>query len=191
MRSLRAHGSTRRRGSDRNRSSPSRFDENLAASWPFTLLPAPSSRGPKVPSAPLPGATATIPPPIPLLPGSPTEESHSPDVSYRQAVVITASAARQLGGLMTWSPVTGCIPPSASVASGTPIDLRVMCQEPSSWSRSHPGSPLHSSARRAGVRSLPRSRTVVRWRSRRSGGWPRRCRSRRTRARRRTASPRS
>ena len=39
---------------------------------PRTLLPASSSRGENVPSPPFPGDTVTIPPPIPLFPGSPT-----------------------------------------------------------------------------------------------------------------------
>jgi hypothetical protein len=56
---------------DMNRSRPNCRDRNLATSCPFTLFPAPSSGGAKVPSPPLPGETVTIPPPMPLLPGSP------------------------------------------------------------------------------------------------------------------------
>src|SRR5262245_59564302 len=54
-----------------NRSKPRLCERNFAASCPFTLFPAPSSRGANVPKPPLPGETATIPPPTPLLPGSP------------------------------------------------------------------------------------------------------------------------
>jgi hypothetical protein len=56
----------------------------------LTLFPAGSSGGEKVPSPPFPGAAVTIPPPIPLLPGSPTRASQSPDRSYIPAIVITA-----------------------------------------------------------------------------------------------------
>jgi tripeptide aminopeptidase len=45
-----------------------------------------------VPTVTLPGETVTIPPPIPLLPGKPMSNSQSPEVSYKPAVVITASA---------------------------------------------------------------------------------------------------
>jgi hypothetical protein len=57
---------------DTNRSIPNRWDRNLATSCPLTLFPAPSSGGAKVPSPPYPGETVTMPPLIPLLPGSPT-----------------------------------------------------------------------------------------------------------------------
>jgi hypothetical protein len=57
----------------------------------LTLLPAASSGGAKVPRPPLPGETVTMPPPIPLLPGSPMSYSQSPEVSYSPAVAITAS----------------------------------------------------------------------------------------------------
>jgi hypothetical protein len=58
--------------SETNRLSPSRRARNLAASCPLTLLPKRSSGGAKVPNPPLPGETTTIPPPMPLLPGTPT-----------------------------------------------------------------------------------------------------------------------
>src|SRR5512132_858664 len=58
-------------GIDTNRSMPRRWDRNLATNCPLTLLPALSSGGANVPRPPLPGETVTIPPPIPLLPGSP------------------------------------------------------------------------------------------------------------------------
>src|SRR3954451_16506198 len=58
-------------GCDTNRSIPSRCDRNFAANCPFTLLPAASSGGANVPKPPLPGDTATIPPPMPLFPGNP------------------------------------------------------------------------------------------------------------------------
>jgi len=59
-------------GADRKRSRPSRRARNRATSWPLTLFPATSSGGAKVPRPPLPGETVTMPPPMPLLPGSPT-----------------------------------------------------------------------------------------------------------------------
>ena len=70
-------------GFERNRSSPSCCERNFATSWPLTLLPAASSGGANVPRPPLPGETVTMPPPIPLLPGSPMSYSQSPEVSYR------------------------------------------------------------------------------------------------------------
>ena len=74
-----------------SRSIPSRAERKRATRWPLTLLPAASSGGANVPIPPLPGETVTIPPPMPLLAGSPTSYSHSPDVSYSPAVSITAS----------------------------------------------------------------------------------------------------
>ena len=75
------------------RTDPNRvWGRKAAASWPFTLLPAASSLGANVPSPPLPGDTVTIPPPMPLLPGNPMVYSHSPEVSYRPAVVMGKSA---------------------------------------------------------------------------------------------------
>src|SRR5262245_64154348 len=79
-------------GCETNRSIPSCCDRNADTSCPLTLFPARSSGGAKVPSPPLPGDTVTIPPPIPLLPGRPMSKSQSPEVSYRPAVAITASA---------------------------------------------------------------------------------------------------
>src|SRR5262249_35783789 len=78
-------------GFETNRSIPNRCDRNLATSCPLTLFPALSSGGANVPRPPLPGETVTMPPPIPLLPGSPMSYSHSPEVSYSPAVTITAS----------------------------------------------------------------------------------------------------
>jgi hypothetical protein len=57
--------------SEAKTSRPSRRDRKAAASWPLTLFPASSSSGAKVPRPPLPGATVTMPPPMPLLPGRP------------------------------------------------------------------------------------------------------------------------
>src|SRR5919108_2259589 len=68
-------------GCETSRSRPSRCDRNLATNCPLTLLPALSSGGANVPSPPLPGDTVTIPPPMPLLPGSPMSYSQSPEVS--------------------------------------------------------------------------------------------------------------
>jgi hypothetical protein len=101
---------------DANRLSPSVLDRCLAASWPLTLFPAPSSSGENVPRPPLPGETAMIPPPIPLFPGTPTSNSQSPEVSYIPAVAMTASTCWQTAGVTTCRPVSGLTPPSASVA---------------------------------------------------------------------------
>jgi hypothetical protein len=73
------------------RSIPSNCDRERATSCPLTLFPAASSGGANVPRPPFPGETATIPPPMPLLPGRPMSYSQSPEVSYMPAVVITAS----------------------------------------------------------------------------------------------------
>jgi hypothetical protein len=70
-------------------SSPSARDRNRAASCPRTLFPAASSGGANVASPPLPGATVMIPPPIPLFTGWPTSYSHSPELWYSPAVVMT------------------------------------------------------------------------------------------------------
>jgi hypothetical protein len=70
----------------------------------------------------LPGETVTIPPPIPLFPGSPMSYSQSP-VSYRPAVVITARVYRQVSASITRSRVNGLTPPSASVAPMTARSL--------------------------------------------------------------------
>ena len=69
-----------------------------------------------MPSAPLPGETVRMPPPMPLLAGMPTSSSQSPDVSYIPAMVITASVACAVSGSTTRSPVSGLVPPSARVA---------------------------------------------------------------------------
>ena len=55
----------------------------------------------------MPGATATMPPPIPLLPGTPTSYSQSPDVSYIPAVAMVASA--NTNGLETLMMVNSCL----------------------------------------------------------------------------------
>jgi len=57
-----------------------------------------------------------IPPPIPLLPGTPTSKSQSPEASYIPAVAMTASACWQTSGVTTCTPVTGLTSPPASVA---------------------------------------------------------------------------
>src|SRR6185503_13310419 len=118
-------GPTTPTGSEANRVRPSRRDRNRAASWPRTLLPQPSSGGANVASAPLPGETTTIPPPIPLLPGTPTSYSQSPEVSYSPAVVITASAKWQIEASTTGSFVRGFTPPLASVAPMTARSIAV------------------------------------------------------------------
>ena len=60
---------------------PSAFEMSAMAFWAFTLLPA-SSRGGEMTAIPnLPGETAMMPPPTPLLPGSPVRYSHLPESS--------------------------------------------------------------------------------------------------------------
>jgi hypothetical protein len=61
-------------GADRQayRFSPSALAICATANWPRTLLPASSSGGAKAAIASLPGATASTPPPTPLLAGRPT-----------------------------------------------------------------------------------------------------------------------
>ncbi len=59
------------------------------------LLPELSSGGAKVPMPPLPGATVMMPPPTPLLAGSPTSNSHSPDELYIPEMIITANTCWQ------------------------------------------------------------------------------------------------
>ena len=58
--------------SPRNKFNRSRSAIDCTATLPRTLLPVSSSGGEKVAIANLPGATASTPPPTPLLPGSPT-----------------------------------------------------------------------------------------------------------------------
>jgi hypothetical protein len=53
---------------------------------------------------------------MPLLPGTPTSYSQSPEVSYIPAVVITARAKWQTAASTTRSRVIGLTPPSARVA---------------------------------------------------------------------------
>src|SRR6185436_7691208 len=113
-------------GVDANRFSPSRSERKRVASLPRTLLPAASSGGEKAASAPLPGATVTMPPLTPLLPGRPTSYSQSPERSYRPAVAITASTRRQVPAETTRSPVAGLTPPPASVAPITARSRAVM-----------------------------------------------------------------
>src|SRR6476661_3217902 len=103
-------------GTDARMSRPSVRERKAALREPRTLLPAGSSGGENVPSAPLPGDTVTMPPPMPLLPGRPTSYSQSPDVSYIPATSIVVSVARQVARSTTRSPVRGCTPPSARVA---------------------------------------------------------------------------
>src|SRR5437879_4237480 len=86
---------------DANRLSPSVLDRCRAASCPRTLFPAWSRSGENVPRPPLPGDTATVPPAIPLFPGTPTSKSQSPEVSYIPAVAMTASACWQTSGVTT------------------------------------------------------------------------------------------
>src|SRR4029079_1647259 len=54
----------------------------------FTLLPASSSGGANTAIAPLPGTTATMPPPTPLLDGKPTCQAQPPEPSYKPAMFI-------------------------------------------------------------------------------------------------------
>ena len=65
----------------------------------------------------LPGDTAMMPPPTPLLAGRPVWYSHFPESSYSPAVDITARTLGTLAASMTCLPVTGFLPPDASVAA--------------------------------------------------------------------------
>src|SRR5690606_33662418 len=101
---------------DAKRFKPSRSDRNRVASCPRTLAPLASTSGENVASLPLPGAIVTMPPLTPLLPGSPTSYSHSPERSYIPAAASTARTRLHTKPETTGSPLTGFTPPSASVA---------------------------------------------------------------------------
>src|SRR5438309_5607628 len=84
--------------------------------WALTLLPASSSGGANTAIAPLPGTTATMPPPTPLLAGRPTCHDQPPEPSYRPAVAIAERMYGTFSALITRSPVTGLTPLLARVA---------------------------------------------------------------------------
>ena len=65
----------------------------------------------------LPGDTAMMPPPTPLLAGRPVWYSHFPESSYSPAVDITARTLGTFGGSMTCLPMIGFLPLDASVAA--------------------------------------------------------------------------
>ena len=67
----------------------------------FTLLPAVSSGGEMTAMPNLPGETARMPPPTPLLAGRPVAYSHLPESSYRPAVAITASTSGTFSASIT------------------------------------------------------------------------------------------
>ncbi len=58
----------------------------------------------------------TMPPEMPLLAGTPTSKSHSPDLSYIPVEATTLSASRAMPASTTRSPVDGLTPPLVSVA---------------------------------------------------------------------------
>lgn len=77
----------------------------------------------------MPGATATMPPPMPLLPGTPTSYSQSPEVRYIPAVAMTASTRRHVSALTACWPVSGLTPPSARVAPMTARSVAVTLRQ--------------------------------------------------------------
>src|SRR5690606_30042586 len=94
-------------GRDANRFSPRERERCPIASCARTELPALSSRGENAPAAPLPGATATMPPETPDLAGIPISNSHSPERSYSPDAATTASVSRHTSAETTRRPVTG------------------------------------------------------------------------------------
>src|SRR5678815_1409402 len=89
----------------------------------LTLLPASSSLGEKTVMAPWPGIMAIMPPPTPLLAGSPTLHAQPPDPSYRPAEVIVARMCGMFSDLITCLPVNGFLPLLARVAAIIPSCL--------------------------------------------------------------------
>ena len=75
----------------------------------LTLLPASSSGGETTAMPNLPGDTAMMPPPTPLLAGRPVWYSHFPESSYSPAVDITARTLGTFAASMTCLPVTGIL----------------------------------------------------------------------------------
>src|SRR5262245_18448711 len=96
---------------------PTMFETSAIAFCALALLPAASSGGEITAIANLPGHTAMMPPPTPLLAGSPVWKSHLPESSYRPAVAMTASTLGTLSVFMYCFLVTGFFPPFASVAA--------------------------------------------------------------------------
>ena len=90
-----------------------------------------------------PGSTATMPPPTPLLAGSPTALTQSPVASYIPQVTITLRVRRTTFASMTRRPVNGLNPPRASVAAIRARSVLVTLTE--HWrkytSRTSSGSP--------------------------------------------------
>src|SRR5262245_4672621 len=82
----------------------------------LTLFPASSSGGAKTAMAPLPGTTATMPPPTPLLDGRPTCQAQPPEPSYSPAMVIVARMYGMSSRFITCSPLPGLMPWFARVA---------------------------------------------------------------------------
>ena len=102
-------------------SSPRLRARNPIALTPRTLLPAGSSGGEKVPTAPFPGATATIPPETPDFPGNPDLEQPLARALVQAGGGQHRKGVAQTSARTTRSPVTGLTPPCASVA---PITAR-------------------------------------------------------------------
>src|SRR5690606_36581563 len=104
---------TSRPGAEANTFSPRARESLPTVSRPRTELPAPSSGGENVPTAPLPGAIATMPPETPDLAGSPISESHCPERPYMPHAVATATPSRTDSRGPTHSTVQGSTPPAA------------------------------------------------------------------------------
>jgi hypothetical protein len=66
---------------------------------------------------------------MPLLPGTPTSYSQSPEVSYSPAVVITARVKWQTAASTTRSLVRGLTPPLARVAPITASSVALTCRQ--------------------------------------------------------------
>src|SRR6187431_770489 len=81
----------------------------------FTLLPASSKGGENTAIPYLPGTTAIIPPPTPLLAGTPALYNQIPESSYKPAVDITASTCAVVLGDTTTFLEIGFLPPFAKV----------------------------------------------------------------------------
>src|SRR5687767_9251819 len=96
---------------------PSALEISVIARCARTLLPASSSGGDTMAMPNFPGDTAMMPPPTPLLAGSPVRYSHLPESSYRPAVAITANTPGTFAASSTCLPETGFLPPAASVAA--------------------------------------------------------------------------
>ncbi len=91
--------------------SPYRRDIASSAAWPRTEPPVASSGGLYVANPKRAGPTAMSPPETPLLAGSPTRRSQSPEPSYMPQVAMTARTPAATSAETTRSRVTGLTPP--------------------------------------------------------------------------------